>query len=63
MAKQQIKLKSPKEFFPSPTPTTAIEDVKREIRKNDDGLLDERQLREQEDWSFLANRAVGAEGE
>lgn len=66
MAEQKVKkrkLKRPDEFFTSPKECSAIQDVKKELHEGQTGLLDLGQIREQEDWSFLANRVVGAEGD
>lgn len=54
-------LKDADEFFPSPTENQILEDMQREIRESSQSLLDESQLRQQEDWSFLSNRVVGSE--
>ena len=60
---KKFKLKRPDEFFTSPKECSAIQDVKKELQASQAGLLDLGQIREQEDWSFLANRVVGAEGD
>jgi hypothetical protein len=56
-------LKNEDEFFPSPRQNHILQDVQQEIRKSQQSLLDESQLRQQEDWSFLKGRVVGAERE
>lgn len=51
------------DLFKSAQPTTIAQDVRAEIRRqNGDAVLDQEQLRRQEDWSAMANRVVGAEG-
>lgn len=61
MPENQLRLMRPEEFFTSPEEFRAISDVKQELREGHESVLDEAQLREQEDWTFLANRVVGAE--
>jgi hypothetical protein len=60
MPEQGIRLKRPEDFFKAPEDCRAIEEVKRELQESP-SLLDAVQLREQEDWSVLADRVVGAE--
>ena len=60
---KQLKLKRPDEFFTSPKECSAIQDVKKELHETQADLRDLGQVREQENWSFLANRVVGAEGD
>jgi hypothetical protein len=55
-----LRLKRPEEYFPSPEDCRAMEEVQKEIRESD--LGEEGRLRELNDWSSLANLAVGAEG-
>jgi hypothetical protein len=51
------------DFFRSARETRIVQEVRAEIlRERGEKVLDEEQLRRQEDWSFLANRVVGAEG-
>jgi len=51
------------DFFRSAHETRIVQEVRAEIlRERGDRVLDEEQLRRQEDWSFLANKVVGAEG-
>jgi hypothetical protein len=38
-----------------------MEEAKRQITGSESDVLDHDQLREQEDWSYLANKVVGAE--
>jgi len=54
-------LKRPEEFFTSPKESKMMEEAKRQISESESGVLDQDQLREQEDWSHLANKVVGAE--
>jgi hypothetical protein len=63
MSEGLLTLKRPEDYFTSPQASSVIEDVKKELQEGSGNLLDEAQLREQEDWSFLANRIVGAEGD
>ncbi len=63
MTEPRFTFKRPEDFFTSPTECLAIEDVKRELRETQSSHPDDGQMREQEDWSFLANRVVGAEGD
>lgn len=55
-------LKDPDEFFPSPRENHILEDIQRAIRESQKSLLDEDQLRQQENWSALAGKVVGGEG-
>jgi hypothetical protein len=65
MTKSESKpvVKKPSEFFVSPKPSTAIQEMKKRIQGQESQSVDvdEGQLREQEDWSFLATLVVGAE--
>jgi len=61
MAKDTTTLKRPEDFFPSPKQSKMLEEAKRQITESESGVLDQEQLREQEDWSYLANKVVGAE--
>jgi hypothetical protein len=46
----------------SVTETTFPEDVRRKLLEaTENEILDQEQLREQEDWNYLANQIVGAE--
>ena len=54
-------LKRPDEFFTSPSECSAIDDVKNDFWERQSAALHQQQIREQEDWSFLANQVVGAE--
>jgi len=63
MPETPSKLKRPDQFFEKATKSNLIEEVKKEVREAQTGLLDQGQLREQEDWSFLASKIVGSEGE
>ena len=51
------------DFFKSPRKTTIAEDVRKQINEERERtVLDMSLLRQQEDWSFLADKVVGAEG-
>ncbi len=54
-------LKCPEDFFTSPKESKMMEEAKRQITGSESDVLDQDQLREQEDWSHLANKVVGAE--
>lgn len=54
-------LKRPEDFFTSPKESKMMEEAKRQITGSESDVLDHDQLREQEDWSYLANKVVGAE--
>jgi len=54
-------LKRPEDFFTSPKESKLIEQAKQKIAESETGAVDLDQLREQEDWSHLANKVVGAE--
>jgi len=50
------------ELFDSPEPSTSFEEARKAfLKETKDALPDPSELRYQEDWSFLANRVVGAE--
>ena len=63
MPKQAIAttLKRHSDFFTSPKESKMMEEAKQKIVESERGVLDQYQLREQEDWSHLANKVVGAE--
>lgn len=51
------------DFFKSPRKTTIAADVRKQMaQEREKTILDMTLLRQQEDWSFLANKVVGAEG-
>jgi hypothetical protein len=52
------------EFFMNAQPTSIAQDVREEIRRRNEGkLINEEELRRQEDWSRMANKVVGSEGD
>lgn len=51
------------DFFKSAVPNTTAEEVRAEyVQESASKILDVDLLREQEAWSLLANKIVGAEG-
>ena len=61
---KMARLLDPQAYFTSPRESTLVEDVKKEMAEEEEGsVLDADQIREQEDWSFLASKIVGAEGD
>jgi hypothetical protein len=60
---KKIRLLDPSSYFTSPTETTIVDDVNQEILDQEPSVLKAEQIRDQEDWSFLASKVVGAEGE
>jgi hypothetical protein len=51
------------DFFKSPRKTTIAEDVRKQvIQERENTILNLTMLRQQEDWSFLSGKIVGAEG-
>jgi len=51
------------EFFESPVPSDIAEVVREQVlRERKEAILDLATVREQEKWSLLANKIVGAEG-
>ena len=61
MAKDTTSLKRPEDFFTSPKESTMMDEARQKLAASESGVLDQDQQREQEDWSYLANKVVGAE--
>ncbi len=62
--KGRLKIKSLEEICVSPVPTTILADVRKRLEDARQGsVIDEVAAREQEDWSYLANKIVGHEGD
>jgi hypothetical protein len=51
----------PRDFFKNPRESKIIEEARAISESEKSGILDEIQLRSQKDWSYLANKIVGAE--
>ena len=63
MPTQVVRYVRGDEFFESATATDIQERVTEEIRaERKVEMVDKDLLRQQEDWGFLANKIVGAEG-
>jgi hypothetical protein len=62
--KTQVRCLDINQFFASSQKMPIGEDVRAEMRQEqDEGVLDADQIRYQEDWSSLATKIVGAEGD
>jgi hypothetical protein len=63
-SEDEATIMRPREFFKSPQESKIIEEAQRVVTESERGeILDEARLRNQEDWSYLANKVVGAEGD
>ena len=59
---KRLTLRAPMDFFTSPQPCSALEDVRRQqAMESAENLIDPADLREGQDWSWLNGRVVGAE--
>jgi hypothetical protein len=53
------KFETPADFFYSPKKSTLEDDVIKSLES--ESMIDEDQLRDMENWSYLSHRIVGAE--
>jgi hypothetical protein len=62
-AEDQAPVMPPRDFFKAPKESKIVEEAKAIAESEKRGIIDEVRLRKQEDWSYLAHKVVGAEGD
>jgi hypothetical protein len=63
-AEDKATIMRPQEFFKNPQESKIIEEAKSVVTESKkEEILDEARVRNQGNWSYLANKVVGAEGD